>query len=137
MSSRQRPRQQPNKPSVPADQVQRDLERFAAALKVSEKADRATREREREQREAEAALTEARGALERAVEGVRAAKRNGRGVAEADAAWRAAKARVIELETGEAPTWAPKSAVEEASTPDDQAAEGEPEDNTAADTDGE
>ena len=132
MSSRQRPRQQSNKPSVPADQVQRDLERFAAALKASEKADKVAREREREQREADAALTEARRALERAVEGVRAAKRNGRGVAEADATWRAAKARVIELETGEAPTWAPKPVVEEAPAVDDQV-----EADAATDTDGE
>lgn len=88
--------------------MQRDLERFAAALKESEQAERTARERERSQRAADAALADARRELERAVEGVRTAKRAGRGAAEADAVWRVAKARVIELETGAAPTWAPK-----------------------------
>ena len=63
-------------------------------------------------------LADARRVLERAIEAVRDAKRAGRGGVEADAAWKAAKARVIELETGEAPAWAPRppaesSAVEE------------------------
>jgi hypothetical protein len=131
MSSRQRPRQQPKKPSVPADQVQRDLERFAASLKASENAERAARERERVQRDADAALTEARRALESAVEGVRAAKRSGRGVGEADAAWRAAKARVIELETGAAPSWAPRAAIDEPAVEDQPS---EPDAETASET---
>lgn len=98
---------------------QTDIERFAAALKDSEKADRAEkvrREQERtdaalraEQAAAKAAaLTNARRDLERAVEAVRAAKQLGRGRAEADQAWKGAKALVIELETGIPPSWAPK-----------------------------
>ena len=35
-------------------------------------------------------------------------KQVGKGRAEADDAWKVAKARVIELETGVAPAWAPK-----------------------------
>ena len=100
-------------------QVQRDLERFAAAVKESEKADKAKREKERtakadNDRQVAAgqaqqrALGDARRALAQAVEAVRQAKQNGKGRAEADAAWKAAKARVIELETGTAPAWAPR-----------------------------
>lgn len=101
------------------EQVQRDLERFAAALKDSEKADKAAKEKEHKARDerdqavatanAKAAeTTDAKRELERAVEAVRRAKASGRGRAEADAAWKVAKARVIELETGTAPSWAPK-----------------------------
>jgi len=42
------------------------------------------------------------------VEAVRHAKQVGRGRAEADEAWKGAKALVIELETGTPPAWAPK-----------------------------
>jgi hypothetical protein len=84
------------------EQVQRDLERFAAALKDSEKADKAAKEKERKARDerdqAVAAATakanettDAKRELERAVEGVRRAKASGRGRAEADAAWKVAK----------------------------------------------
>ena len=150
MTSRQRPRNQSNKPAVPADQVQRDLERFAAALKASEKADEAARHRVREQQAAEAALSDARRALEQAVEGVRSAKASRRGVAEADAVWKATKARVIELETGVAPSWAPPAPVADDASVDeidadqstveevtaDQAADGSA-DSAADDTTGE
>jgi len=37
---------------------------------------------------------------------VRTSKSTGKGRADADAAWRSAKARVIELETGAPPPWA-------------------------------
>lgn len=96
-----------------------DIERFAAALKDAEKADRATKAR-REQERTDAALhadqaavkvatlTAARRELERAVEAVRTAKQIGRGRADADQAWKLAKALVIELETGTPPAWAPK-----------------------------
>jgi hypothetical protein len=82
-------------------------------------ADRVRREREeasRAEREAaarQAALVAASRGLERAIEGVRVARRTGSGVAAADAAWRVAKARLIELETGEPPTWAPTSGAPE------------------------
>ena len=39
---------------------------------------------------------------------VKTAKRSGRGASEADRAWRAAKADLLELETGTRPGWAPK-----------------------------
>ncbi len=42
------------------------------------------------------------------MEAVRNAKQVGRGRAEADQAWKVAKALVIELETGAPPAWAPK-----------------------------
>jgi hypothetical protein len=124
MPSRHRPKSpQPSSPAAPAAQVQSDVERFAAALKESANADRADRERERQARaevarkadEAaahEKALATARRDLERAVESVRQAKQAGRGRAAADEAWKVAKARVIELETGVAPSWAPKPAPE-------------------------
>lgn len=91
---------------------------FAAAVKETEARDSARREKERteraaaEQREAERrahadALATARRDLDKAIAAVRAAKRDGRSTVEADAAWKAAKARVIELETGAAPAWAP------------------------------
>jgi hypothetical protein len=54
-----------------------------------------------------AALVAARRDLERAIEDVRGARRTRSGVDAADAAWRVAKARLIELETGEPPPWAP------------------------------
>ncbi|MEI7546865.1 MAG: hypothetical protein WCK21_02235 [Actinomycetota bacterium] len=102
----------------PAD-VQRDLERFAAAVKETEKAERAAKDKsrkesdERQQRAAAAqaqqrSLADAQRELQKAVADVRQAKQTGRGRAEADAAWKVAKARVIELETGSAPAWAPK-----------------------------
>jgi hypothetical protein len=53
-----------------------------------------------------AALDAARLELESAIGNAREARRKGSGVAAADAAWRAAKARLIELETGEPPEWA-------------------------------
>lgn len=80
---------------------------FAAALRESEARERAQRERERAEQEHAAALESARRDVERSVEAIRAAKRSGTSSATADAAWRAAKARLIELETGTAPTWAP------------------------------
>jgi len=91
---------------------------FAAALKESDSQDRAKRDKARQEQEAAAAraaaaraqadaLATAKRDLERAIQAVRDAKRNGKSTVEADAAWKSAKARVIELETGAAPTWAP------------------------------
>jgi hypothetical protein len=54
-----------------------------------------------------AAIVAARRNLERAIEDARLARRTGSGIANADAAWRQAKARLIELETGAPPPWAP------------------------------
>lgn len=121
----------------PVTDVERDLERFAAALKESEQRDRADRQKAQQakddtaRRAADAAshaddLRQARRALERAVEAVRTAKQQGRGRPEADEAWKVAKARVIELETGERPSWAPKPVVVEESVVEEPVAEGEP-----------
>ena len=83
---------------------------FAAALKETE-AHREAAAARKAAAEAEAnALRDAKRELDRAIAAVRAAKSNGRGAAEADAAWKVAKARVIELETGSAPAWAPRPA---------------------------
>ena len=106
-------------PALAGAGVQTDIERFAAALKDSEKAARAEKAR-REQERSDAALRADQAAaravalatahreLERAVEAVRTAKQIGRGRADADQAWKVAKALVIELETGTPPSWAPK-----------------------------
>ena len=48
--------------------------------------------------------------LEYAISCVREARRAGSGVAASDAAWRQAKFRVIELETGAPPEWAHRDA---------------------------
>lgn len=88
--------------------VQRDLERFSAAVKESERAEREARRRSEAARAQGRVLDDAERELQAAVEAVRVAKRAGKGQAEADTRWRAAKARVIELETGAAPSWAPK-----------------------------
>lgn len=102
-------------------------ERFAAALKESEQREQLARKREREAR-AEAdlrraqetaranELAEANRDLEKAIETVRAARRAGKGAAAADEVWKLAKARVIELETGDRPGWAPAQAIDTAET---------------------
>ncbi len=94
-------------------------EQFAAAMRESEERDKAARERNRLQQEAKArhdaevaahaqALVAARRDLERAIDAVRAAKRDGTSAVAADETWKVAKARVIELETGTPPAWAAK-----------------------------
>lgn len=83
------------------------IAQFAAALRESEARERAEQERRRARKSAAEQLEVARVELDQAIEGVRRARRTRSGVAEADAAWRAAKARVIELETGATPEWAP------------------------------
>jgi uncharacterized protein YlxW (UPF0749 family) len=108
---------------------------FAAALKETEARDKVQREKERQQREEAAkkvadeqaqanALAQARRDLDRAIAAVRAAKSGGRSTVDADAAWKAAKARVIELETGTAPAWAPSIPVVDEPA-EDESAEGE------------
>jgi hypothetical protein len=99
---------------------------FAAALRESEARDTAQRDRDRQHRESAAAKAAAEAAaadalkdahrdLDRAIRAVRDAKTAGRSTVEADVVWKAAKARVIELETGERPTWAPTPASDDAS----------------------
>ncbi|SRR6266540_6864059 len=108
-------RRRPKTPRIDNDDP---VKRFAAAVRESEERDRAACERkQRERNEAEhaaqlaaaraAALEHAHRELELAIEASRQARRRGRGTADADAAWKLAKSRVIELETGTPPAWAP------------------------------
>jgi hypothetical protein len=124
MPSRRRPKSSPS-PTVASSSgataapTKGDpAELFAAALRESEERDRATRERQRQQQDAAAAraaelaahadaLQRAHHDLERAIQAVRDAKHHGRSTVQADAEWKSAKARVIELETGAPPAWAP------------------------------
>ncbi len=64
-------------------------------------------EAERRKRAAEhaEALAAAKQQLDRAIAAAKDARSSGNGIAGADEAWKRAKARVIELETGEAPEW--------------------------------
>lgn len=112
MPSRHRPKAPP--PPPPSD-----AERFAEAIRDHEEADRRAqqakldRKAESERRKIEAVefaarLEHARAAHKRAVQLVKEAQRSGRGAAAADVVWRAAKAELIELETGERPAWAAK-----------------------------
>ena len=112
MPSRHRPKAPPPPPLS-------DAERFAQAIRDHEEADRRAkqakldRKAEAERRKIEAVefaarLDRARAAHKRAVELVKDAQRTGKGAAAADVAWRAAKAELIELETGERPAWAAK-----------------------------
>jgi hypothetical protein len=101
-------------PSAPPDPI----EQFAALIRQSSERDRVEQERRqaaRDQARAEATAATARAAalegarrdVERAIGDAREARRRGVSVVAADDAWRRAKARLIELETGAAPSWAP------------------------------
>jgi len=119
------------RPKAPATAPLSDVQRFAQAVRDHEEADRraqqAERDRqaeqerkEREELEFAARLEAARAAHQRAVEQVKAARRTGKGGAAADDAWKAAKADLIELETGRPPTWAKAPPADGATTGDDQ-----------------
>lgn len=99
------------------------VSRFGVMLRESAERERAEQERKAQRKrdaaaEAKAAraradaLLNAQRHLDQAIERVKAAKARRSGVAEADAEWRDAKAKVIELETGAAPEWAPAAADE-------------------------
>jgi len=114
MPSRRRPK---TSPAPQASTELSDAQRFAQALRDSEEADRRAKqaavdakiaaERAKAEAEADAArLQRAQQAHQHAVELVKEAKRTGKGRAEADAAWRDAKAELVELETGKRPAWA-------------------------------
>jgi hypothetical protein len=79
-------------------------------LKESAAADKAATAAQRRATAHREALEQAQLDLRLAIEAVRAAKASGRGGDEADLAWRTAKARVIELETGHPPAWATSTA---------------------------
>jgi hypothetical protein len=93
------------------------IEQFATMLRESAERERAERERIRLERQQardaahaaaahEAALAAAHRELEQAIAAAREARRTRSGIAAADAAWRQAKARLIELESGTRPEWA-------------------------------
>ena len=118
------PAPRPTAASSAAPSGKDPAELFAAALKESEARDKVQREKDRqakdaadrkaaEQRAHADALTSARRELDRSIQAVRDAKRDGRSTVDADARWKAAKAKVIELETGEAPAWAPPPPVDD------------------------
>jgi len=128
MPSRRRPKSspapqsstQPSGTSTAGTQLS-DAQRFAQSLRDSEEADRrakkAADEAKAEAERAKAAALEEANRLQRAqeahqrsVEMVKEAKRTGKGRAEADAAWREAKADLLELETGKRPAWAARPA---------------------------
>lgn len=94
------------------------LVRFGRALDQAKAAERAKQQRLQAEREAAklaaeqaaehaAKLARANRDLERAIASVKASRSSGSGTTEADAAYRVAKAAVVELETGERPSWAP------------------------------
>jgi hypothetical protein len=123
-----------------------DVERFAAAMKVTEAKEQAAAEARRVVREAEAKeraerqqqaedaarhaaeLKRARAAKDRAVDRLKEARRAGRGVPEAESAWRDATAAVVELETGQRATWDRRPVA--APDPADQAESTEPPEST-------
>jgi hypothetical protein len=133
MPSRRRPK---TSPATQATAELSDAQRFAQSLRDSEEADRRAKQAavdakiEAERLKAQALedaarLKRAQDAHQRAVESVKEAKRTGKGRAEADAAWRDAKADLVELETGKRPAWAARPA--ETGTADPERAD-EPQD---------
>lgn len=86
--------------------LRESAERERAELERKQQAKRDAATAAKEARERADALRNAQRNLDRAIATVKAARANRSGVARADAAWREAKARVIELETGSAPEWA-------------------------------
>ena len=96
--------------------LRESAERNAAAAHRAEQQRAEAKARRRAADEHVIAQREAQRELDRAIAAVRRAKTERRGEAEADAAWRAAKARVIELETGAPPEWAPAATGEAAPT---------------------
>src|SRR4051794_12938775 len=115
MPSRRRPKSSPT--PQPSTQLS-DAQRFAQSLRDSEEADRRAKQAavdakmEAEHVKAQAAqdaarLQRAQHAHQRAVELVKEAKRTGKGRVEADAAWRDAKAELVEWKTGKRRAWAP------------------------------
>lgn len=114
MPARKRPKAVPAPPPTPLSAE----ERFAQAVKETEKAKRAAAQEATERKneaarqaivaaEHAAALKRAQANHVLAVSNLKAAKQSHRGITEAELAWRAAKADLLELETGARPVWAP------------------------------
>jgi hypothetical protein len=109
------------RPKSPKPEPQDPVEQFATLLRESAERERAAQDRSRLERQRArdaassaaahaAALEAARRKLEDAIRDAREARRAGAGAAAADEAWRQAKARLIELETGAPPDWARRDA---------------------------
>lgn len=90
--------------------------RFAKAVKQSDERKRVEQRRIKAERDEAARLAKlaaehaeavriAKRQLDTAIASAKAARASGKGVADADLAWRHAKAHLIELETGAAPDW--------------------------------
>lgn len=108
MPARKRHRRQPEHPDP--------IVRFNRALndrkqRERERQNRVRAEREEAQRQARLAaehaaqLAAARRDVERSIAEIKRARASGTSTAAADEAWKSAKARVIELETGRSPDW--------------------------------
>lgn len=108
MPARKRHRQQPL-PTDPVVRFGRELIERAERERAAEERRRAEREEARRQRqlaeERAAAIAAAEERVAQAIAAAKTARASGRGVTEADAEWKAAKAALIELETGAAPDW--------------------------------
>jgi hypothetical protein len=107
---RRRPKSPKPEPLDPVEQFATMLRESAERERAAQDRDRLERQRAREAADAAAAhaaaLDAARRNLENAIKDAREARRAGSGVAATDEAWRQAKARLIELETGAPPDWA-------------------------------
>ncbi len=101
--------------------LQESARREAEAVERAEQQRADAKAAQRAAEEHVMALRSAQRDLDRAIDAVRRARSERRGEAEADAAWRDAKARVIELETGARPEWAPATDRAEESADNDDA----------------
>jgi hypothetical protein len=111
------------RPKPPKPEPQDPVEQFATLLRESAERERAAQDRHRLERQRArdaaasaaahgVALDAARRELQDAISKAREARRTGSGVVAADEAWRQAKTRVIELETGAPPDWARNDATD-------------------------
>lgn len=130
MPARRRHRNTPTSPVTAAnaapskdDRLSADLARFNASLEATKQAKHAAARAAEQAADHQRQLAAAEQRLTEAINAVRRAKESGRGRAEADEAWRVAKAEVIRLQTGQAPTWAPETAAEPASSGEDASEE--------------
>jgi len=115
-------RRRPKSPKSPEHEGTDPVAQFAAGLRASAEREAVQHERARQQRQQArdaakaaadhaASLAGAQRELDRTITAARAARRAGRSdVAAADEAWRLAKARLIELQTGAPPDWARRNA---------------------------
>lgn len=108
MPARKRHRRPPEHPDpiVRFDRALKDRQREERDRQIRIQAEREEAKREaRRAAEHAARLAAARRDVERAIAEIKRARAAGASTGEADAAWKLAKARVIELETGRSPDW--------------------------------